>query len=668
MARRVHWPQWKRWHPEDLAVVCAVAAGILLGLSGFNHFGASWDEAQDFAYARESLTAYRSQAPDWSKLGEGDYVELHGPSYLMASELVAEGLTRLRPDWPLLDARHFNNHVIFLAGLIALYVLVRRLAGRRAALLAFTLVATQPLLVGHSYINQKDTPFMALFVSTIAAGFLFAVGPAGKATAGADTGRPIPRPGQSLWATALQAWRRATRTRKVVLCLVLLATVAVVLEVLVLNKVLWPALQTVILQAHAGEAVPWVNRLFALIAPSAAQVPAGSYVAKAALAYGRLRVPLAILALVPVWIVGRAVFPSVRIPWTSRRTWIGSGKPEAGSVAGLLLAGCLLGVTVSVRSLGLFAGGLVTLLMIRHRRPPLGGILAYWAVAALVCYSTWPYLWTDPIAGFVDSLKTMAAFPWQGDILYAGHLWDAGATPWHYTPFLIAAQVTLPAIPLAVLGMVVIARRARPWDVDWMLGTLVFMWMSVPIVAAVALRSIVYDNTRQFLFALPPLLLFAGIGLDWLWAKCRSRVMGAAVVAALLAPGVLGILRLHPYEYTYYNALVGGTQGASRRFETDYWCTSYREAMEEIGATAPPKAVIAVLGPSEAARQVARTDLEIQRIDDGSDPVVDQVDFGVACTRSNRDESFYPRYAVTGEVTAGGATLAVIKDFRQPQP
>jgi hypothetical protein len=59
-------------------------------------------------------------------------------------------------------------------------------------------------------------------------------------------------------------------------------------------------------------------------------------------------------------------------------------------------------------------------------------------------------------------------------------------------------------------------------------------------------------------------------------------------VAALVAPGVLGILTLHPYEYTYFNSLVGGTDGASRRYETDYWCTSYREAMELIGATAPP--------------------------------------------------------------------------------
>ena len=35
---------------------------------------------------------------------------------------------------------------------------------------------------------------------------------------------------------------------------------------------------------------------------------------------------------------------------------------------------------------------------------------------------------------------------------------------------------------------------------------------------------------------------------------------------------------LHPYEYVYFNQLIGGTRGAEERFETDYWATSYREA------------------------------------------------------------------------------------------
>ena len=69
----------------------------------------------------------------------------------------------------------------------------------------------------------------------------------------------------------------------------------------------------------------------------------------------------------------------------------------------------------------------------------------------------------------------------------------------------------------------------------------------------------------------------------------------------LLVPGVVGIARLHPYEYVYYNELVGGLQGAEGRFELDYWATGFREAMETINDVAPAKATVAVAGSRQAA-------------------------------------------------------------------
>lgn len=39
------------------------------------------------------------------------------------------------------------------------------------------------------------------------------------------------------------------------------------------------------------------------------------------------------------------------------------------------------------------------------------------------------------------------------------------------------------------------------------------------------------------------------------------------------------IRQLHPYEYLYFNALVGGLKGAAGRYETDYWGKTNREAI-----------------------------------------------------------------------------------------
>ena len=53
-------------------------------------------------------------------------------------------------------------------------------------------------------------------------------------------------------------------------------------------------------------------------------------------------------------------------------------------------------------------------------------------------------------------------------------------------------------------------------------------------------------------------------------------------MALLLLPGLIADWQLHPYQYTYYNSLVGGTGRAAASFETDYWLTCYKDAMARV--------------------------------------------------------------------------------------
>jgi hypothetical protein len=138
----------------------------------------------------------------------------------------------------------------------------------------------------------------------------------------------------------------------------------------------------------------------------------------------------------------------------------------------------------------------------------------------------------------------------------------------------------------------------------------------------------------------------------------------AAIAALVLAPGILGIAQLHPYEYAYYNRLVGGVRGAFRSYELDYWCTSYREAMGWINEAAPARAEIAVAPPELVAAHFARSDLRVfyaQEPDDlvGHDPVL-----GLGCGRGDNDIGFFPDSPVVAEVGVDGARLAVVRDLR----
>ena len=142
----------------------------------------------------------------------------------------------------------------------------------------------------------------------------------------------------------------------------------------------------------------------------------------------------------------------------------------------------------------------------------------------------------------------------------------------------------------------------------------------LPIAATVLTRPAMYNGIRHFVFVLPPLAVAGGLAGAWIanWIAERAAPVSRAALGALaliFAAGVawpaIGMARLHPYEYAYFNTIAGGVRGAQPRFMLDYWGLAFRQAGEELrdklaarGETPPAggKWKIAVCGPHPPAR------------------------------------------------------------------
>ena len=85
------------------------------------------------------------------------------------------------------------------------------------------------------------------------------------------------------------------------------------------------------------------------------------------------------------------------------------------------------------------------------------------------------------------------------------------------------------------------------------------------------------------------------------------------LIAAIALPGVYSSVRLYPYEYVYYNSLVGGTAGVRNRFELDYWRISLREMALELNEVAPQGATIIVTRSARLFARYARPDLVVDK-------------------------------------------------------
>jgi len=182
-----------------------------------------------------------------------------------------------------------------------------------------------------------------------------------------------------------------------------------------------------------------------------------------------------------------------------------------------------------------------------------------------------PYLGADPINHFIDLIKMTSNNGWDKSILFFGNLFLPKQLPWLYLP--VWFLITLPCviIPLIPIGIVK-GHKER-------LVQLLLISLGVNILMFILIKPVIYDGIRHFLYFLPQLILLSVTGLIYLLKK-HKRVglfFGIIVIANFILIA-MSYVRLHPFEYVYFNELIGGVRGASSLFETDYWGAANREA------------------------------------------------------------------------------------------
>jgi hypothetical protein len=115
----------------------------------------------------------------------------------------------------------------------------------------------------------------------------------------------------------------------------------------------------------------------------------------------------------------------------------------------------------------------------------------------------------------------------------------------------------------------------------------VIVSMQAFLVPILTLLSRGHTYLRHHLYVYPALAVLAACGLALSLQFVRRFKSGfielcvkSIAVVAVLVPLVEGIF-LFPYNYVYVNP-VAGLNGYSNRWETDYWATSLREAVESL--------------------------------------------------------------------------------------
>lgn len=352
-------------------------------------------------------------------------------------------------------------------------------------------------------------------------------------------------------------------------------------------------------------------------------------------------------------------------------------KPKYTTV---ILPAIALGITTSIRVLGPLAGLLVFAYFIfatlsnmnlRGSVAPWLAFFAYGFITIAAMFITWPYLWENPITRFVDVFRLMSDNPTTLSVLFNGEVYRAGELPRRYLPFMLGTTLTEPVWFLFATG--VITGYWTLFTENWKQNTsrlvtvtLTLLWFVILVAYALIRRPAMYDGFRHFQFIIPPVFIFTGFAFEYLFEKLRrvsaaSRIswLHAILVLVILAPGLIGIAQLHPYEYTYYNSFVGGTSGAFRNYETDFWLTCYKEAVDEINEIGSPTNLF-VHREAYIAEYYADANINVRERRDALNQV-QSGDYLLVNTRTNEDRRILRDVEPSIQVQRGNAIFCMIK-------
>jgi hypothetical protein len=206
-----------------------------------------------------------------------------------------------------------------------------------------------------------------------------------------------------------------------------------------------------------------------------------------------------------------------------------------------------------------------------------------------------PFVASDPFHHLWRLMQVAQAFPWQGTILFNGNLVTAGQLPWSYVPLWML--VTTP-----IFNLIFFSLSVKYWwrDRTIMILTIAF-WFNLALYFI--LNPVIYDGIRHLLYLQVIAAVLAVTTFAKIWSQAHRRlkiILSSFLVLSLLLVGKQ-YRSLHPYEYTYFNELVGYLPGASGKFETDYWGVGYKEGSKwliaKLGST---PATIGLCGNEEA--------------------------------------------------------------------
>ncbi|MCF8296935.1 MAG: hypothetical protein K9J13_05250, partial [Saprospiraceae bacterium] len=300
------------------------------------------------------------------------------------------------------------------------------------------------------------------------------------------------------------------------------------------------------------------------------------------------------------------------------------------------------------------------------------GIIAYLMTAIF-----WPYMQTDIFAPIIVLSKVSNFEVFNSHELFNGKWINAWEIPWYYIPKWII--ITVPLFILTGLFLIILPyfqKRINIKGIDLIPFSFLFFTIIFLILFVIFKNSNVYNGVRHLLFVFPPLIVCSALAWDYLLKILKPSIFYFTTIAFLalfLIQPFVWMIANHPYQSMYFSPAIGGNEGAFKKYETDYWGLSTKEAIKWINDSCEipdGKQSIAIKMFYGEGIKVSYYTENLPKLDFIPGNGVDNWDYEIvytAAAKFNNDLIFnWPPEGTVHEIKAGGSPLcAIVKNNYQ---
>lgn len=293
--------------------------------------------------------------------------------------------------------------------------------------------------------------------------------------------------------------------------------------------------------------------------------------------------------------------------------------------------------------------------LLKLPRSPKILVLSYFLFAPLFALIMWSLFWPDPVAKLIRMVSLFGEAANNIEVLLDGKWFCSGSTvPWYYPLWYLGITTPLLVLVGSIVGMIsslttplrpplrqgYAGREGYAGQANYKLFIIfLFLWLFVPLTRYLWPKTAVLDGIRHYQEVVLPLAVFAAIGLFKIvtYFLRLTRISHPELVERSLAHAsthirarffspiasgvrmtiiivfiiylITPIIRLHPYQITYFNELIGGPRGAVGKYDLDYWGTSQKSAIDWLNVNAPANSFVHIVMAADVASRYLRPDL-----------------------------------------------------------